>query len=370
MGNSLKIIKVLQVVGNMNRGGAETFLMNVLRNIDKEKFELLFLCYGDAKFDYEDEIKSLGGKIVRLPGVKDSGIRRHIQNLRDIITQNSIDVVHAHTYYNSIFSLIAAKLCGVRIRIVHSHTTKSEPNPSIIKRIYFWVSEIGIDLFANKFVACGDDAGKALYLPWRKFQVIYNGIDINNFAHNESVRTEVRKELGINSNATVLMHTGRFVEVKNHNFLIDVFDEYKKINTNSQLILIGVGPLEDEIATKVKKLKLSNSVTFLGLRSDVNRICNAADIFVFPSLFEGLPIVLVEAQANGIKCLVSDTVDKNIKLTVSLEFYSLLNDAKAWAQRIAEIGFNRADTTRYLINGAYDMSANIKDIENIYADEK
>lgn len=359
-------IRVLQVIGGMNRGGAETFLMNVLRNINKNKFELFFLCYGDGGFDYEEEIRSLGGKIVRIPDVKDLGVRKHIQHLKKVIDKYDIDVVHAHTYYNSVFSIFAARLSGVRLRIVHSHNTKSEPSPSLVKKIYFFVSKAGIELFANKFVACGEDAGKALYMPWRKFQVIYNGIDIQSFAYYGKNRSDVRNELGISQKATVLLHIGRFEEVKNHDYLIDIFAEYHKRDTSSKLVLVGVGPLKKTIEEKVEKLNLSDSVKFLGLRSDTTRIYGAADMLIFPSLFEGLPVVLVEAQANGIRCLVSDTIDKNIALTKCIEFYSLSKDAKAWAQRVSRTDFNRADVTQDLKGGVYDMSANIENIEKVY----
>ncbi|MCA9319022.1 glycosyltransferase family 1 protein [Candidatus Saccharibacteria bacterium] len=366
---SSKTVSVLHVIGNMNRGGAETFLMNVLRNIDRNKFEFIFLCYGDAKSDYEDEITQLGGRIVRTPDVKDVGILAHIQHLRRIIAEYNIDVVHAHTYYNSLFSLIAATLSGV-LRIAHSHSTQSEPNPNLAKRVYFLVSKIGIELFANKFVACGNEAGRALYMPWRKFQVINNGINIKDFVYDQDNRNSIRTELGINKNATVLMHAGRFAEVKNHDFLIDTFAEYQKYDPKSQLILVGDGPLRKKMEDKVEKLNLSNAVKFLGLRSDVYRIYSAADAFVFPSIFEGLPVVLIEAQANGIKCIISDAVDKNVKVTDSVIFHSLSSGPKTWARHIFEANKAHVDNSHILANGAYDMSANIDAIQMMYSEAR
>lgn len=360
-------IKVLHIIGGMNRGGAETFLMNVLRNIDRKKFEFVFLCYEKGAFDYEDEIIQLGGRIVRIPDVKDVGILAHIQHLRRIMAEYNIDVVHAHTYYNSLFSLIAATLSRIRLRIVHSHNTQSEPNPSFVKRVYFLISKIGIELFANKFVACGDDAGHALFVPWRKFQVINNGINIKDFVYSQDSRNSVREELGIDKRATVLMHAGRFAEVKNHDFLIDTFAEYQKYDPKSRLILVGDGPLRKKTEDKVEKLNLSNAVKFLGLRSDVYRIYSAADAFIFPSIFEGLPVVLVEAQANGIKCIISDAVDKNVRITDSVIFHSLSAGPKTWARHIFEASKTRVDNSQILANGAYDMSANINSIQMMYS---
>lgn len=362
----MKKYKVMQIVGTMNRGGAETFLMNAFRNIDREKIEFIFLCYGNAKFDYEDEIISLGGKIVRIPDIKESGIIVHIKNLNKSIIDNKITAIHTHTYYNSIFSLIVAKICGIKIRIVHSHTTKSETNPTIIKHAYFLISKIGIDIFANKFVACGNAAGESLFMPWRKFKIIDNGIDIAAFTYNKNIRNAVREELNIDTKTTVLMHAGRLVEVKNHKFLIEIFAEYKKINSNSQLILVGDGPLRLGIEKRIHKLNLSDSVKLLGLRSDIYRIYSAADVFILPSLFEGLPLVLIEAQVNGMKCIVSDTVDKNVKITDSVEFKSLLITPIKWAKCIEEINKKRTDYLNIFKNSQYDIKYNIKNIENIY----
>jgi glycosyltransferase involved in cell wall biosynthesis len=367
MNDTKQTTKVLHVIGGMNRGGAETFLMNVLRNINRNKFEFIFLCYGDKKFDYEDEIAQLGGRIVRVPDVKNVGIRAHMRHLKRVMVENGIDVVHSHTYYNSLFSLNVAALSRIRLRIAHSHNTQSEPNPSLAKRVYFFVSKIGIEVFANKFVACGNDAGHALYMPWRKFQVINNGINIKDFVYDQDNRNSIRTELGIDKDATVLMHAGRFAEVKNHDFLIDTFAEYQKLDPNSRLILVGDGPLREKTENKVKRLNLSNSVKFLGLRSDINRIYSAADVFVFPSLFEGLPVVLVEAQANGIKCIISDAVDKNVKVTDSVIFHSLSSGPKTWARHIFEESKARVDNSQILANGAYDMSANINTIQMMYS---
>jgi glycosyltransferase involved in cell wall biosynthesis len=286
--------------------------------------------------------------------------------LKKIIAENDISVVHAHIYYGSVFSLLAAKLRGVRLRIVHSHATSPEPKPTLVKRFCFLGASIGIELLANRFMACGRNAGKTLYMPWRAFRVLPNGIDLKSFCYNENSRQGVRRELGIDENSTVLMHTGRFAEVKNHTFLIDIFAEYQSIVPDSQLILIGVGPLKAGIEAKVERLHLSDKVKFVGLRSDVNRICSAADIFLFPSLFEGFPVALIEAQANGLTCLVSDTIDTGIRLTERVEFYSLSKGAKAWAHRISELDRERGGVRQGLVGSAYDISANIGEIEKMY----
>jgi len=358
----------------MNRGGAETFLMNVLRSIDRNIFEFIFLCYGDKKFDYENEITQLGGKIIRIPDVKNVGIRAHMRHLKRVMVENGIDVVHSHTYYNSIFSLIAARLNGISLRIAHSHSTQSEPNPSLAKRVYFLISKIGIELFANKFIACGNDAGRAFYTPWRKFQVINNGINIKDFSYDQNNRNSIRTELGIDKNATVLMHAGRFAEVKNHDFLIDTFVEYRSRDSSSHLILVGDGPLRKKMEAKVKKLIISEAVTFLGMRSDVNRIYSAADVFVFPSLFEGLGIVLIEAQTSGLLCIVSkDRVPHEAKITDRLRFITLEKGAKFWSEYIQQSlkeDFPRKLSIKCPEIKDYDVKQTVNMLETIYKDSR
>lgn len=360
-------MRILQVIGSLDRGGAETFLMNVLRNIDRDKFSFVFLCYGDSTSDYDNEAIRLGAKIVRIPEFKDVGILQHIKDVRRVIRDNEIDVVHVHTYYNSVFSLIAAKLSGIRLRITHSHNTMSEANPGLSKRIYFVISKLGIALFSNKFLACGQEAGRALFLPGSQFAIIYNGINIKDFSYDETIRKGIRKELNINDDETVVMHVGRFVEAKNHKFLIAIFDEYCQFNANSKLLLIGDGPLRPSIEHEVKRRALSDRVIFLGKRSDMTSLYNGADLLVFPSLFEGLPVVLVEVQANGLHSLVSDKVDESAKLNKRLEFMSLSSSPKAWAYKMSSINIARKTGEKSsLLDGPYDITNVTQELVKLY----
>lgn len=362
-------MRILHVIGSLDRGGAETFLMNVLRNIDRDKFSFVFLCYGDGASDYDDEAIRLGAKIVRIPEFKDVGMLQHIKDVRQVIRDNEIDVVHAHTYYNSVFSLVAARLSGVKLRIAHSHNTVSEANPGLLKKAYFIVSRLGIALFSNKFLACGNEAGRALFLPGSHFTVIYNGIDVRHFSYSESTRKNVRKELGIRGKETVVMHAGRFAVAKNHKFLIAIFGEYCKQNTNAKLLLVGDGPLRSTIEQDIKKRGLSGKVMLLGKRSDMSRLYNAADIFVFPSLFEGLGIVLIEAQAVGLRCIVSDAVPIGAKLTDLLYFKSLSETPEEWSSFIDRhilMEYQRTSNIDKIIAAGYDIRDTVSRIGEIY----
>jgi len=359
-------IRILQVVGGMNRGGAETFLMNVLRNIDRNKFEFVFLCYGEKAFDYESEINLLGAKIIRTPDVKEVGILKHIKNIAIIIKKERIDIVHAHTYYNSVFSLIAAKRTMAKVRITHSHNTKSEENPKLVKKLYFYISKFIINIYSTNYFACGQDAGKALFYNKNKFSIINNSIILDDFYYSLITRNQLRKDLGIPEGCTVILHVGRFDKQKNHYFLVDAYNEYLKINSNSRLVLIGDGILRDSIENKVIELGIQNNVMFLGKRPDVNRLYNIADLFLFPSLFEGFGIVLLEAQANGLTFLASDVIDQSTRLTACAHYCSLSYNAEHWAKQISGLDLKRINTKEELKNSGYDMVKNVKAIEHFY----
>lgn len=340
-------------------GGAETFLMNIYRNIDKKDFKFYFLCFKEEKFFYEDEIKKLGGVIIRIPPMKFLQMRKHILEISKIIKTYNIDVVHVHTFYNSIFSLIAAKKSNVSKRIVHAHTIRSDKG--VIGKIYALISKILIQHYANVQLACSKEAGEALYLN-KEYQIVKNGIDINKFFFNENKRMQLREKLNISKETVVLGNVARFLEEKNHKFLIDIFYEYHKMNSNSKLLLIGDGPIREEIYNRVKNYHLENDVIFLGVRKDANDLYNIMDIFIFPSLYEGLGIVLIEAQTNGLKCLVSNTVPKEAKISDNIEYYDLSNTAENWAKKVQD-----TDKRRNMLNTReYDIINTVKKIEMIY----
>lgn len=361
-------INILQVVGNMNRGGAETFLMNVLRHIDRNKFQFYFLCFSDKHFDYEDEIADLGAKIIRMPDVKDVGATRYVKAIIDIIKKYNIQVVHAHTYYNSAFSLIAARLAGVPVRITHSHNTKSEVDASIFKRLYFKISRFFINILTTQRIACAKDAGHALFGERRQFSVINNGIDLARFSYSRSNRESLRDEFNIPKSAKVLLNIARFYEVKNHTYLLDVFYEYHKKNQNSYLILVGDGPLKGSMEEKAKALQLQKSIVFTGVRSDTERFYSAADIFVMPSIFEGLPVVLVEAQANSLPCIVSESIDKDVKMNSNFSFANIKSQPQDWAGAIEKTKRTDNAISDKLKNG-YNIDHVAKSVSLLYSRE-
>lgn len=315
-------IRVAHIVGKMVGGGVEAFIMNYYRNIDRTKVQFDFIIDSDSKVVPREEIEKLGGRIIEIPPYQK--IFSYIKELKKVLKENKYRIVHSHLNALSVFPLFTAYLAKVPVRIAHSHSTtnKKEWKKNIVKSILKPFSKV----FATDYFACSEHAARWLFgsktFEQGKVKIIHNAIDVDKFKYNEETRNKVRKELQI-ENKFVLGHVGRFVKQKNHDFLIDVFNEVYKENNNSVLLLVGDGPLEEQIKQKVKKLNLEDAVYFLGIREDVNELMQAMDVFVFPSLYEGLGIVLIEAQASGLKCISSTEVPTEVKETDLIKFIDL-----------------------------------------------
>ena len=307
-------IRILQIVTYMGRGGLETLLMNCLRNIDRERVQFDFLVHRDFRADYDNEIEALGGKIYRLPRLNPFSLS-YKKALRDFFRQHpEYRIVHCHLDCMSAIPLKAAKECGVPVRIAHAHSIDQDKNWKYLLKRYYMTK---IPLYATHFFACSRAAG-AWTFPGQDVTVVKNGIETERFAFDPGIREQVRRELGI-GDELVIGHVGRFVPVKNHSFLIDIFAQLRKQKPEAKLLLVGEGELEERVREKVKRLKLDNDVIFLGLRSDVNRILQAVDVFVLPSLNEGLALVLLEAQTSGAYCIFADTVSEECRITDTVE---------------------------------------------------
>lgn len=329
------MIKVMHIVGRMNRGGIETLLMNIYRNIDRNQFKFYFLCYGFDHYDYEDEIYELGGKIIRLPQPKNP--IKLIMQIKKIIKTYEIQIVHSHTYYNSAYVMIAAKQCNINARITHSHNISDNKPQTAKRKFYGYICKKIINKYTKYFFACGEEAGASLFDKRKKVKIISNGIDIEKFRFNSVIRKKLRLEHNISNDEIVIGHIGRFNDQKNHNFIIEFYNEYFKINSHSKLLLIGNGELLDEIKSKVNKLGLENNVIFLGSIDNVYDYYNIMDIFILPSLFEGLGMVGIEAQINGLKVLASDNVPLELNVSNTVDFLPIGNEAiNCWIEKIEQ----------------------------------
>lgn len=356
--------KIIHVIGSMNIGGAETFLMNVLKNIDTDKYELIFLCYGGSENDYEYDIEKLGGRIVKISEPRKVGYIKHMKELKNLFINENPDIIHAHTYYNSAFSILIAKRLGIKIRITHSHSMKSDVRENLMQGIYKLITKHIINNYSNVFLSCGEEASKNIFYKGKKIEIIYNGINTNEFIFSEEERVAKRKELGIKDDEFVIGHVGRFAEVKNQAFIVNVFTKYLKKNPNSKLIFVGDGPLINNIREMVNKNGIEEKVLFLGKRRDVNKLYNAMDIFIFPSLFEGFPVTLIETQVNGLKALVSDKVDSKVKKTDYIQFFNI-NDNILSVINLIEISKNERNKYKSDIK-EFDIKNTVSKICEIY----
>ncbi len=361
-------MKIMQVNYKMDVGGIESFLMNVYRNIDRKNYEFIFLTYYDKHFDFEEEINNLGGRIIRISNPRNVSVVKHIKELLKIFKAERPDVVHCHTYFNSAYVMLAAYLSGIKTRITHSHTTYALREKNIIKKIKWTFSRLLIRLFATDKVACSNEAGQALFGNI-KYKIISNGINLEKYFFNKSLREKFRNEWKAFPDTLVIGHVGRIDVPKNHKFLIEIFSSLVNEHDNCKLVMVGTGPLEDQIKGMVKEKNLEDKIIFLGNRSDVNEILNGFDIFVFPSIFEGLPVSLVEAQANGINCLISDVVTKDVAITDLIHYLSLEVSSNDWATKISNFSVKRKNTKKELLSSCYSIESTVKSLVELYTDK-
>ena len=336
--------------------------MNYYRNIDKDKIQFHFLCDEDSTNIPYEEIEKLGGKVIVIPPYQK--LFKYQKELYRIFKENDYKIVHSHISTLSVFPF----------RIAHSHSTsnKKEWKRNLIKNILRPFSK----LYANQFFACSELSGRWLFgekaLKNGKIKIINNAIDLEKFKFNKEKRNEIRKKLNIDENIILVGHIGRFVTQKNHEFLIDVFNEIikkgKQEKFYSKLILIGQGNLKENIIEKIKYLGLQDYVIFTGQTTNVSDYYNAMDIFVLPSLYEGLPVVGIEAQANGLLCEFSTDMTKETKVLNTTKFISLKETPKIWAEMILEDykNFKRLDSFDEMTKNNFNIIEEAKKLEEYY----
>lgn len=359
------IIKVLQMGMTDNLGGIETYLINYYRNIDKNKVQFDFTNIYSNKLCFQDEMENMGAKIYKVPNYYKHPLK-YIFEVKDIIKNNNYEIVHCNMNSAAmLYPLIAAKIAGAKIIIAHSHNSSSDKG--VAKTILHNVNKHFIPLFANRYFACSVEAGQWFFskkiIDSSDFKIIKNAIDINKFKFNEEIRNKVRKSLCIDKNTFVIGHVGRFAKQKNHSFLIDIFNDVVKKNYNSKLILVGIGELQDKIKNKVKILKLESKVLFLNNRNDVNEIMQAMDVFVLPSLYEGLGIVLVEAQSSGLPVITTNQIPSVTKISDNYRCLSLKESSNDWAKEIVML--KKVERTNVKLN-QFDIKVCSNELVQLY----
>ncbi|AXT59933.1 glycosyltransferase family 1 protein [Aquimarina sp. AD10] len=371
------MIRILQVFTVMNRGGAESMIMNYYRKIDRSKIQFDFLVHRKEKAAFDDEIESLGGKIYRFDPISPFFPKKYYNELRAFFKVHpEYDIVHSHLNTFSSFPLKIAKEFEVSCRIAHAHIaidkvslatllSSKENFKETIKKLVKLQLKKKVKNHATHLFSCGDKAGNWLF-DNASFTTMNNAIDTEKFRYNESLESKYKKEFDL-QNDLVLGHVGRFVSQKNHAFLLDVFADLLKVKPDVSLVLIGDGPLRASMENMAKNLKIEHKIHFLGVRTDIPELCQMLDVFVFPSFYEGLPVTLIEAQAAGLKILASNTITKEVHLTDNIKFLPIDDTTKQWVDQIVKIKtFKKEDQVQKIIDGDYDIISNTKKIEEFY----
>lgn len=349
-----KPIRVLHVVTKMDRAGLETMLMNYYRIIDRSKIQFDFLVHRDEKGDYDDEILKLGGKIYHFSPIGIKSMFFYASRMKNFLVNNpEYKIVHSHLDALSALPLSGAKRAGVPVRIAHSHNNgfSRDSKYFLRKMLKPLIVKYATDLFA-----CSKSAGDFMFGKKNKHIVMKNAIDTKKYSFNEGIRSKTRESLGL-KDSFVIGHVGRLTHQKNHDFLLDVFNEVLREKPNSVLLIVGVGELEDQIKEKVEKLDLSSKVIFLGVRSDIPELMQAMDVFALPSHYEGLGIVAIEAQATGLPCVLSSEVSSEAGVAEELFEYVSLISTSGWVGSVLEkSGYSgRKSFSNSISDAGYDI---------------
>lgn len=362
--------KVLIICAGLQFGGVERFAANTIKFAPADEFQFDYLIFEGLGDAFAPEIIEKGGRVVTFPSPQ-QGYKSYIKKLGDLIDENHYDVVHSHTQFNSGLNLWVAKKHGVPVRIAHSHTTAHENKTSKKQLIYEKLMRKMILRSATHCCSCGVEAGKWMYGN-KPFTVISNGIDTDLFAYNESNRSSIRKQYGIESDSLLIGHSGTISKLKNQELLIRLLPEIQK-KKKAELLLLGTCPNQEEVQrlkNLASELKVSDSVHFAGAVMNVNEHLSAFDVFAFPSLREGTPLALIEAQANGLPCIISDNIAADAVLS-DLVTQIPLSDEKAWISALSKAKRNQPEKYVDVIKkSGYDAREAYRKLFDLYNEIK
>lgn len=367
MGNIVRkeyfMIRVLQIVTYMGRGGLETMLMNYYRHIDRSKVQFDFLVHRDFEADYDKEILELGGRIYHVSRLVpwSKSYRNELKNF--FKTHSEYKIVHVHQDCLSSVALECARDCGISVRIAHSHNSNQDKNIKYLFKRYYMrkIPETATELFA-----CGKAAGDWMF-GGKTYQLLPNAIATEKYIYEEEKSKKIKIELGLEKNI-IIGHIGRFNPQKNHEFLVDIFEKCLEKNRKVTLMLVGDGEGRKEIENKVKKQGLQDNVLFMGVRKDIPELLQAMDVFVFPSLYEGLPVTMIEEQAAGVPAVISDQVSEECIITEGLvKVEGLENTPEQWAEEILkQAKISKSDRSEEIKKAKYDVETTAKWLEEYY----
>lgn len=365
-------IKIAHVAGGLTTGGVEAVLYNYFSHMNREDYELHYISYDKPNEEVRKRFEELGFCVHEVYKKKEHFFKSCMQVV-NILKENDIQIIHSHMTLVCFITSFLAKLCGVKVSIAHSHLAQHITGiKKYIYGIFKWLTKITSDYY----IACGNEAAIYLYgkkdVESGKTMLMHNAIDTEQFSYNVEIRQQMRKQLGMEE-CFCVGHVGRFTEQKNHMFLIDIFKEIVACKENAVLLLLGEGPLEDDVKAKVKALSLEKNVRFIGSSSEVYKYYQAMDVFLLPSLYEGLAVSLVEAQCSGVPVVTADTVTEEIHLAKEYEVLSLEDSPKKWADAVCvycekkeEIIKDRKEARKMIQNAGYDIENESRKLDAFY----
>ena len=365
-------VRVLQVLGGTSLGGAESRVMDSYRHLDRSRIQFDFCVHSQEEGFFDKEIESLGGHIYRVPRFQVVNWLAYRKAWKDLFREHPGYVaVHGHMTSTASIYLPIAKAAGVPLTIAHARSAGVDPG---LKGAMTRFLRRNLGKKADVCLTCSRLAGEAVFgkkmVEAGRVTTVPNAIDAREFAFSEKKREQKRSELGICAQEFVIGHVGRFGHMKNHAFLLDVFAEICRKVPDSRLLLVGEGGLMDSVREKAASLGLSDRVIFTGNQAQVADFYMAMDFFVFPSIFEGLPGSVIEAQASGLRCLVSDSVTDEVLITPLAQARSLSDKASVWAQNVLERrSYEREQMEQAIKKAGFDVSDQVKFLEKLYLQE-
>ena len=368
-------MKKVLVICNLTMGGEEKMGSELILNMDREDLDVTFLVFGHEQGVFERNVIDHGIRVVHINWPKFPFIN-YFSQLKEVQKKyGPFDIAHAHHLLNNGITLCFLHKLGVKKLVSHSHNTDSNRNPNLLTKIYEKLMKKMIKKYATDYIACGEEAGEYLYGKdfFRKNGIIINnGIDVNKFKFSIEKRNSLRKEFEL-ENKFIIGNIARLTKIKNHIFLIDIFNELLKKEPNAVLLIVGDGVNKENIEKHVKELNLSNKVILTGPRNDIPDLQNMLDVIVYPSLYEGLPVSLVEAQFNNLPCVLSNNITTEVKISKNVSFLDLDGSLEKWVDEILKYDLKNGD--RYLNKlddkaKAFDIKESSKLLRKIYLNSK